>query len=102
MELLRAGNSVIVAMIHSAMTRVVSPKATPKDDVHVLLLMVQSAHPPRVCVAVLNANFLEVKLSVPKQLIAVKAQSVMEGIQFVQELEHHLITLFVKRKAEHV
>ena len=47
MELLRAGNSVIVAMIHSAMTRVVSPKATPKDDVHVLLLMVQSAHLPR-------------------------------------------------------
>ena len=41
-------------------------------------------------------------LSVSKQLIAVKAQSVMEGIQFVQELEHHLITLFVKRKAEHV
>ena len=56
----------------------------------------------RVCVAVLNANFLEVMLSVSKQLIAVKAQSVMEGIQFVQELEHHLITLFVKRKAEHV
>ena len=47
MELLRAGNNVIVAMIHSAMTSVVSPKATLKDDVHVLLLMAQSAHPQR-------------------------------------------------------